>query len=197
MDNHKEILKRLHAVPDKEWLDVVDKLTTFVHFKLKGRIIFGAHSEKFLGVEPVEYYVDGAISKLFGLEWEWQYEKYSLLEQLKRIVGSMISTNVESFKKKKEKELPTEDEIINVIIEKSNADNKDDDDLYELFKKAIEECSKDDEDLQLYAMALDECSSFDEMSDELGWDKKKLYSLQKKLTRRVIKYLETNKELVR
>jgi len=66
-----------------------------------------------------------------------------------------------------------------------------------LFKKAIEECSKDDEDLQLYAMALDECNSFDEMSGELEWDKKKLYSLQQKLTRRVIKYFETNKELVR
>jgi len=197
MDNHKEKLKRLHAVPDKEWVDVVDKLTTFVHFKLKGRTIFGAHSEKFLCVEPVEYYVDGAISKLFGLEWEWQYEKYTLLEQLQRIVGSMISTNVESYKKKKEKELPTEDEVINVIIEKNNTDNQDDDEIYELFKYALEECSKDDDDLQLYVMALDECNSFDEMSGELGWGKKKLYSLQQKLTRRVIKYLETNKELVR
>lgn len=197
MDKHEEILKRLHAIPEKEWLDIVDKLTKFVYFKLKGKTIFGAHSEKNLGVEPIDYYVDGAISKLFGLEWEWQYEKYSLLEQLKRIVGSMISTNVESFKKKKEKELPTEDEIINVIIEKNNTDNEGDNEIYELFKKALEECSKDDEDLQLYAMALDECDSFNEMSKELGWDKKKLYSLQQKLTRRVIKYLETNKKLVK
>ncbi len=197
MDNRQEILKRLYAIPEKEWLDVVDKLTTFVHFKLKGKTIFGAHSEKFLGVKPIEYYVDGAISKLFGLEWEWQYEKYSLIEQLKRIVGSMISTNVESFKKQKGKELPTEDEIINVIIEKNNTNNGDDNETYELFKKVLEECSKDDDDLQLYVMALDECNSFDEMSIELDWNKKKLYSLQQKLTRRVLKYLETNKDLVR
>ena len=85
----------------------------------------------------------------------------------------------------------------NVIIEKNNTDYNDDDEIYELFKKALDECSKDDDDLQLYVIALDECNSFDEMSGQLGWDKKKLYSLQQKLTRRVIKYLETNKKLAR
>ena len=99
MEKDKKILKRLHAVPDREWLEVIDKLTIFVRFKLKGKTIFGAHSEQYLGVEPVEYYVDEAIAKLFSLEWEWKFEKHSLIEQLKRIVGSMISTNVESFKK--------------------------------------------------------------------------------------------------
>ncbi len=197
MDNHKEILKRLHAIPEKEWLDVIDMLTVFIHFKLKGRTIFGAHSEQVLGVQPVEYYVDGAIAKLFGLEWEWQFEKYSLLEQLKRIVGSMISTNVESYKNREEKVMPTENETINFLAEKNTVNSEENNETYELFKKALEECSQDDEDLQLYVLALDECNSFDEMSIELGWDKKKLYSLQQKMTRRVIKYLETKKELVK
>ena len=46
-------------------------------------------------------------------------------------------------------------------------------------------------------MALDECNSFDEMVETLGFEKKKLYSLQKKMTRRVLSYLETKKELTR
>ena len=197
MEKDKKILKRLHAVPDREWLEVIDKLTIFVRFKLKGKTIFGAHSEQYLGVEPVEYYVDEAIAKLFSLEWEWKFEKHSLIEQLKRIVGSMISTNVESFKKVKDKVLSTENEAINVLAGKRSISNEDDTENYKLFKKALDKCSQDNEDLQLYVMALDDCNSFDEMSVELGWDKKKLYSLQQKMTRRVIKYLETKKELVK
>jgi hypothetical protein len=68
---------------------------------------------------------------------------------------------------------------------------------YEVFKQALEECSKDDEELQLYVMALDECASFDEMVETTGIEKKKLYVLQKKMTRRVTKYLDTNKELIK
>ena len=197
MEKDKGILERLHTIKDKEWLEISDKLTVFVRFKLKGKTIFGAHSEQNLGVEPVEYYVDEAIGKLFGLEWEWQFEKYSLIDQLKRIAGSMISTNVENFRKKKEKVIPTENESLSVLVEKVNVNNENDAVNYQLFTEALEKCSQDDEELQLYVMAFDECNSFDDMSIELGWEKKKLYSLQQKMTRRVIKYLETKKELVK
>jgi hypothetical protein len=191
----KEILKQLNAISDNEWLDVIDKLTTYVHFKLKGRTIFGAHSEQNLGINPVEYYVDDAIGKLFSLEWKWQFEKYSLLEQLQRVVGSMISTNVEKFKAKKESIILMDEEKL-VSLEKSEIDGNEVQ-YYEVFKQALEECSKDDEELQLYVMALDECASFDEMVETTGIEKKKLYVLQKKMTRRVTKYLDTNKELIK
>lgn len=191
----KEILKQLNAISDNEWLDVIDKLTTYVHFKLKGRTIFGAHSEQNLGINPVEYYVDDAIGKLFSLEWKWQFEKYSLLEQLQRVVGSMISTNVEKFKAKKESIILMDEEKL-VSLEKSEIDGNEVQ-YYEVFKQALEECSKDDEELQLYVMALDECASFDEMVEATGIEKKKLYVLQKKMTRRVTKYLDTNKELIK
>lgn len=195
MDNDKEILQHLNSIADREWLDVVDKLTTYVHFKLKGRTLFGAHSEQNLGGNPVDYYIDEAIGKLFSLEWKWQFDKYSLLEQLQRVVGSMISTNVEKFKTKKGNiTLMEEDKLIS--MEKPEI-NDYDVEYYEVFKKALEECSKDDEDLQLYVMALDECISFDEMVNATGFEKKKLYVLQKKMTRRVTTYLETNKELIR
>lgn len=195
MDNDKEILQHLNSITDIEWMDVVDKLTTYVHFKLKGRTLFGAHSEKILGGNPVDYYVDEAIGKLFSLEWKWQFEKYSLLEQLQRVVGSMISTNVEKFKTKKEDIILMEEDKL-ISMEKSEI-NDYDVEYYEIFKNALEECSKDDEDLQLYVMALDECISFDEMVTATGFEKKKLYVLQKKMTRRVTTYLETNKELIK
>lgn len=195
MDKDKEILEHLNAISDSDWLDVIDKLTTYVHFKLKGRTLFGAHSEQNLGGNPVDYYVDEAIGKLFSLEWKWQYDKYSLLEQLQRIVGSMLSTNVEKFKAKKENVTLMEEQKL-ISMEKSEI-NDEEVEYYEIFKHALEECSKDDDDLQLYVMALDECVTFDEMVEAMGFEKKKLYVLQKKMTRRVTTYLETNKELVR
>ncbi|MBC8319304.1 MAG: hypothetical protein H8E34_01140 [Bacteroidetes bacterium] len=195
MDIENEILKKLNAITDKEWNEIVDKLTTYVHFKLKGRTLFGAHSEQNLGVNPVDYYVSEAIGKLFSLEWKWQYEKYPIHEQLQRIVGSMLSSNVEKFKAKKDNIALMKDEKLIVLAEKESDDNTNEN--YEIFKEALEECSKDDEELQLYVMALDECNSFDEMVVVLGFDKKKLYALQKKMTRRVITHLETKKALVK
>jgi len=188
MEREEEILQKLNAVSEKEWKEIIDKLTIFVLFKLKRRTIFGAHSEQNLGVNPIDYYIDESISKLFGLDWKWQFEKYSLLDQLKRIIGSLISTNVERYKTKKFHENPTESNKIPAIIE----DNDDEEnDIYKRFKEAIEACSQDDEELQLYALALDECDSFDDMVIQIGWDKKKLYALQKKMTRRITKYFET------
>ena len=135
MDKDKEILEHLNAISDSDWLDVIDKLTTYVHFKLKGRTLFGAHSEQNLGGNPVDYYVDEAIGKLFSLEWKWQYDKYSLLEQLQRVVGSMISTNVEKFKAKKENiTLMEEDKLIS--MEKYEI-NHSEDGYYEVFKMGI------------------------------------------------------------
>lgn len=135
MDKDKEILEHLNAISDSDWLDVIDKLTTYVHFKLKGRTLFGAHSEQNLGGNPVDYYVDEAIGKLFSLEWKWQYDKYSLLEQLQRVVGSMISTNVEKFKAKKENiTLMEEDKLIS--MEKYEI-NDSEDGYYEVFKMGI------------------------------------------------------------
>lgn len=195
MDNDKEILQHLNSITDSEWLDVVDKLTTYVHYKLKGRTLFGAHSEQNLGGNAIDYYVNEAIGKLFSLEWKWQFEKYSLLEQLQRVIGSMISSNIEKFKAQKLYITSMEEDKL-ISLEKSEI-NDCELEYYAVFRNALEECSKDDEDLQLYVMALDDCRSFDEMVISTGFEKKKLYVLQKKMTRRVIAYIETNKKLTK
>lgn len=196
MNDDEEILKRLFAISDKEWLIIVHKLTIYTYYKLQGKTLFGAHSESFLGVKPIDYYVDGAIEKLFSLEWKWQYEKFSILEQLQRILGSMLSTNVEKYKANKIELSLKEDDILTALIEKCQDEDNESED-YDLFREALSECSKDDEDLQLYTMALDECNSFDEMTNILGWEKKKLYSLQQKMTRRIKSYLTNKKEIVK
>ncbi|MFR3216430.1 MAG: hypothetical protein ACLTWE_08030 [Dysgonomonas mossii] len=197
MENDNEILERLHAIPDKEWVDIIDKLTRYVFFKLKAKTLFGAHSEENLGIDPINYYVDTAIEKLFSLEWKWQFEKFTILEQLQRIVGSLISANVEKYKTAKENQvLLVDNEVLAVIADKLS-DDEYNDEQYELFKEALHECSKDDDELQFYVMALEECNSFDEMEEVTGFEKSKLYVLQKKMTRRIKSYLTTRKETVK
>jgi hypothetical protein len=192
MGNDNEILEKLYSITEKEWKEVVNALTKWVYFKLKGKTLFGAHSEQNLGISSVDYYVDGAIEKLFSLEWKWKFEEYTIFEQLQRIVGSMMSTNVEKCKTQKEEIIFLENEDLISIIDKNNVEEYNDE-IYQAFLEALSACTIDDEDLQLYALAISEYNSFDEISRELGWEKSKLYRLQKKLTRRIIKYLETKK----
>lgn len=193
MDSKTETQTRLEAISDKEWILIVDELTRFVHFKLKGwKIKMGAHSEQNLGIDAINYYVNGAIEKIISHSWEWKYEKYSLIEQLRVIIGSMMSSNVESYKNKKGECYPTEDKKLNSLAEKET--DGENNEQYEIFHKALYECSKDDEELQLYVMALDESNSFDEISRLTGFEKKKLYVLQKKIGRRIENYLKIQKE---
>jgi hypothetical protein len=192
MEIDNEILEKLHSITEKEWREIMDNLTKWVYFKLKGRILFGAHSEQILGIIPSDYYVVGAIEKLFSLEWKWQFEKYTIFEQLQRIVGSMMFENIRKYKTKKEEIILMADEELITIIENNSVEEYDDE-TYQSFLDALSECTNDDDDLQLYSLAMLECNSFDEMSNELGWDKPKLYVLQRKLGRRMIKYFENKK----
>lgn len=61
-----------------------------VGMKLRFKTQYGAHSDYNLGGNPTAYYVDGAVEKLFTGEWKWKQEKYTLLEQLQVIAGSMM-----------------------------------------------------------------------------------------------------------
>jgi len=194
MERDKEILERLNSITEQEWKEIVNNLTKWVHFKLLFKTSSGAHSEQYLGISAIDYYIGGAIEKLFNLQCLWQYEKFNLLEQLQRIIGSMISESVRKFKTKKGISIPTEDTELNSIIENCDTEENEEDNNYQLFLNALSVCTTDDEELQLYTTAMYACSSYDEMSKELDWDKSKLYAMQRKLARRIIKYLQTKKD---
>lgn len=191
MCNNEEILKRLNEITEKEWKKIINSLTTFVYLRLKGRTLYGAHSEENLGINAVDYYIDEAIAKLYSFEWQWQFEKYSLLEQLRRIIGSLMSKNVEKYKQKKFFEIPYEDIELNKLKE-NEFDVVEENEQWEILESVLEECSKDDDEMQLYIMAVKECNTFDEMGKLLNWGKKKLHVTQRKLIRRLIKYKNNN-----
>ncbi|MEA4995026.1 MAG: hypothetical protein VB079_00890 [Petrimonas sp.] len=174
----------------REWRNVVDRLFKYVFFKLKNKTDFGAHTESNLMINPADYYVTNAIEKLITGSWKWK-RAFSIDEQLKRIVNSLISAQVRSYATNQFNESPCSYDANPVIID-TLIDNDDSDLSHKILFAAIEECTKNDKELRTFVSAYDDCSTFDEMQLKLSWPKKKLYALQKKLTRKVTKYLRSS-----
>jgi hypothetical protein len=194
-------LTRLHNISEKEWEKIINELTIWVNSKIFYKTKYGAHSEETLGVEPVPYYVDTAVEKLYSCKWEWKEEKYSLFEQLKAIAGSLMSENVRKENDDLEeidskiRLIPTDTEELVDLSDRyamENEENEYEKEQKELFEKALVTCSDGDEDLSLYVTAFLICDTNDEMCNELKWDKKKLYNVHQKLYRRLIRYFHPN-----
>jgi hypothetical protein len=96
------ILARLNAISDQEWDEICTRCKSLLSKKLH-YTSFGAHSEKELGMPAVDYYLHEAIGKIFSFEWEWKFEKYSIVDQILRIANSLISKNVDKYRLKDEK----------------------------------------------------------------------------------------------
>ncbi|MEZ5199296.1 MAG: hypothetical protein R2764_23810 [Bacteroidales bacterium] len=197
MDRNDIISRMLTAIPDTEWKNIIDELTVFVGYKLKGKTVFGAHSENTLGVEPIQYYIHDAIEKLFSHTWDWKYEDYTITEQLKRIIGSTISENVRKEKVKQNiKELSVEPNTLSHLAGKVNNSEVDEEDAetkIKVFEEILFECSKDDPELEILVLALFETSDTNKIAEQTGWEKKKIYSLHRKLYRRARSYKASQK----
>jgi hypothetical protein len=190
--NTDQQIEKLNSVSEKEWQKVIIELVKWVKIKLLYKTIYGAHSDYSLGCDPVKYYVYGAIDKLYDGTWEWKFEKYSLLDQLKAIAGSMMSENVRKTKSKKVTLVSTEmEELVKFSDQNSWEEETNEKEMEneQLFYEALEACSKGDEDLTLYVYALQICRSNDEICKELQWDKHKMYTVHRKLFRRMTNYI--------
>ncbi|MFA7105614.1 MAG: hypothetical protein WC165_10850 [Dysgonamonadaceae bacterium] len=179
----------------REWSIVVDRLFKYVFYKLNNKTDFGAHSEHNLMINPADYYVTNAIEKLITGSWKWKRE-FSIDEQLKRIVNSLLSAEIRAYELKHENEnILSYDKnpfVLETLIDKDDSDLN-----HKILFAAMEECTKNDKELRSFVRAYDDCNTFDDMQSKLGWSKKKLYALQKKLTRKIKSYLRShpNKQL--
>ncbi|HOV72273.1 MAG TPA: hypothetical protein PLO31_08710 [Dysgonamonadaceae bacterium] len=194
--NLEKQIEELNSVNDKEWRKIIIELTKWVKMRLMYKTNYGAHSDYNLGGDPVKHYVIGAIDKLYEGTWEWKFEKYSLLDQLKAIAGSMMSENVRKIESKKVTMVPTEMEELVQFSDQNSWDeeaNEKEMENEQLFYEALEACSNGDEDLSLYALAIQLYRSGDEICSELNWDKEKMYAVHRKLLRRATSFINHRK----
>lgn len=96
--------KKIETLSDDDWRVAIKKCQEYVRWKLQKRTLFGAHTEKRLGMKATEYYANIACDKIIEGEWEWKSE-FTLSQQIIRVADSEISKEVEKSKTNKAQSL--------------------------------------------------------------------------------------------
>ena len=142
----KQIQEQLDKISEKDWNEICSRCKRFLNSKLFNKTSYGAHSEHELGGPAVEYYLHEAILKIYTFNWEWKFERYSMTEQIIRLVGSLISKKVDKYRSSKE------DDVLETELNDKLAINLFDevyDDKVDELIECIERIVKDDIDLKI------------------------------------------------
>jgi hypothetical protein len=192
------ILKKLSEITEKEWLEVSQRCKKHILLRVGQKTLFGAHHRTNLEMSAFEYYFSTSVEKLYSGAWEWKFDKYSITEQLIRIIDSLISEEVRKYKVKKRRENTTEyidDSNIGKFLMTYYSDE--DNEAIEMQNKKIfehiSEAIKDKFELQYILECIREGKSYDEISAETGFDKKTLYKSLESIKQITRTYFKNNK----
>jgi len=197
MNRRELVLKKLHELPDSEVIESIKQLTHHVQARLRfhsllDRTKTGAHGEKNLGMNAIDYYVGESIKRLYDPKgWDWKYEKLSLTEQLMRIANKLISDKVTDYKAKRDN-TPVFDErdtgdipdLVQIACENLNGNE-------EIYTKLIQlalEISNDDDNLNYFTLRYFENGGFPKIAEEMELTIEQVYAFRKKLVRRLMNY---------
>lgn len=179
--------KLFEKLSDDDLRVAFKKCKNHIKIRLKQKTLYGAHTEKNLGENPLDYYFDLAFEKLLSGAWEWKYGR-TLSAQLIRIVDSRISKEVEKVKTNKHREFQLDYEDIEQTF--YNLGEMSDDieafeSDYENKIKLIEEAIVDDNELVDFFEAVREEYKAVEIAELLGKTTKQLGKIKERLLRRV------------
>lgn len=199
MTRRETVLRKLQSLSDDVVAEAIRQLTHHVKARLRfgskaDRTKSGAHGEKNLGMNAIDYYVGESFKRLYDPNgWDWKFEKFTLEQQLMRIANKLISGKVDEYKAKKEG-LPVFDERdvgdIYDLQEIAAHDAKGNEEIYSKLIQLAHDVSKDDDDLQYFVLRYFEKASFATIAEEMKVDVKQIYVLRKKLVRRLMDYKE-------
>ena len=198
-------LKRLYEVEPSEWWAALDALMQEIAYLLHGKLkedangrkylvggytVYGAHSEKRLGGDPLYHYLDMVVEKLFDGSCEWKAEN-SLAEQLKKIANHVISNEAEKYRTQMDREAREgySSEALSLDEVKGAVGSIEDggEDYRHAHWEQICEAADDDEELARYVQAVGESKQLKDVRQKLGLKAGETERLQKKLKRRVKK----------
>jgi len=199
MTRRELVLNKLQNLSDDEVAEALRQLTHHVKARLRfrskaDRTKSGAHGEKNLGMNAIDYYVGECVKRLYEPNgWDWKFEKFTFAQQLMRIANKLISDKVTDFKEKKE-ELPIFDEKdandIDNLHQIANIDVRGNEEMYARLILLAQEKSKDDENLEYFTLRYFEDASYETIAEEMGLTVNQVYVLRKKLVRRLSDYKE-------
>lgn len=197
MNRRELVLKKLHELPDSEVIESIKQLTHHVQARLRfhsllDRTKTGAHGEKNLGMNAIDYYVGESIKRLYDPKgWDWKFEKLSLAEQLMRIANKLISDKVADYKAKRE-DIPVFDErdssdipdLVQIACENLIGNEE----IYTRLIQLALEISNDDDNLNYFTLRYFENVGFPKIAEEMELTIEQVYALRKKLVRRLMNY---------
>ncbi|MBQ9293937.1 MAG: hypothetical protein IJ219_03305 [Bacteroidaceae bacterium] len=174
-------LEKLDRVTEAEWREALSALTAWIAWRLRGKTSYGAHSEEELGMPAADYYIGEAVMRLFECRWEWQ-DRFSLKDQLIRMVGSLIDTQLKAYQLKVEEGRCSTGEVDASTL----SDSLPDDDYtldvaYEIAQAKV----KGDNELESFLDAIRTFNDFKAISSHLNITIDQVYNLQKRLMRRL------------
>lgn len=173
MDKQRQT-ERLLAIDVDRWTDIINSLYGFVRYKAYDRDS-GAFSEKNLAEPAVQHFVHEAISKLWNCVWEWR-EDLTIEEQLRLVIGSLMSEAVRKYKQRGGKDNVTLNENLNLA---------DQSETHSDFYDWLELAADGDDEMERYVKAFKICDSQAEIAVEMGEDVSKVYNITKRLKRKL------------
>lgn len=199
MTRRETVLNKLQGLSDDEVAESLKQLAHYVRARLRfqskaDRTKSGAHGEKKLGMNAIDFYVGESFRRLFEPNgWDWKFEKFNLAEQLMRIANKLISDKVADYKAKKDGLLVFDERDAGDIydLKQIASDNsKGNEEVYSKLIQFAHEVSKDDDDLQYFVIQYFENVPFATIAKEMNVDVQQIYVLRKKLVRRLMDYKE-------
>jgi hypothetical protein len=192
-------LSKLQALSDDEVAEAIRQLTHHVKARLRfgtlvDRTKFGAHNEKFLGMDAIDFYVGESFKRLFDPDgWDWKFERFSFYEQLARIATKLISDKVKEYRGKVER-MPDFDprDVSDVYDLKSIAleNIPGNEELYSRLIEAAHKVSSDDDNLHYFTMLYFDGANAPTIAEEMGLTIAQVYVLRRKLVRRLMNIRE-------
>ena len=174
--NEQRQLERLLEIDDGKWKTIMDTLYGFVRYKVCNWES-GAFSVKNLPEPAEKYFVHEAIKKLWECVREWR-EDLTIEEQLRQIIGSMMSEEVRKFRQRGGVDNVTLNENIKVEATKKRVEQSD-------FYEWLELEADGDDELERYVRAFKVCWTSQEIAIEMGIDVSKVYNITKRLKRKL------------
>lgn len=197
MNRRELVLNKLLELTDLEVNEALTRLTHHVQARLRFRSLidrtkYGAHGEKNLGINAIDYYVGESVRKLYEPNgWDWKFEKLSFAEQLMRIANKLISDKVSEYKAKVD-DLPLVDsrdaseifDLSNIAIENGKEH------VYSKLIELAHQVSKDNDELEYFVIRYFDSIDFKEIAKEMNLPIEQIYVLRKKLVRRLMCFKE-------
>lgn len=174
--NEQRQIERLLEIDNDKWKNIMDTLYVFVRYKVCNWKS-GAFSVKNLSEPAEKYFVHEAIKKLWECVREWR-ENLTIEEQLKQIIGSMMSEEVRKFKHRGGVDSVTLNENLKIDAPDEMVVRSD-------FYEWLELEADGDDELERYVKAFKVCSTSQEIAIEMGVEVSKVYNITKRLKRKL------------